>query len=85
MEEAHSAALREASGPVSYIALRLPEAMAAAEARQERVARVLVTGPPGGGKGEGVPRVVRERRGAEGLELTVAFPSARPPAREEAH
>lgn len=62
----------------SLIALPLPEAMAAAEAAGQPVARVLVTGPPGAGKGHGVPRVVRERRTPEGLELTVAFPN--PPA-----
>jgi hypothetical protein len=64
-----------ASVPFSYVALPLPEAMEALEARRERVAAVLVTGPPGGRQGKGVPRVVRERRCAEGLELTVAFPS----------
>ena len=58
----------------SLIALPLPDAMAAAEAAGEPVARVLVTGPPEAGKGEGVPRVVRERKAADGLELTVAFP-----------
>jgi hypothetical protein len=44
------------------------------EAAGEPLAGVVVTGPPGAGRGEGVPRVVRERRLAEGIELTVAFP-----------
>jgi len=62
----------------SLVALPLPEAMAAAEEEGQTVARVLVTGPPGAGKGEGVPRVLRERRNDEGIELTVAFPMPGP-------
>jgi hypothetical protein len=58
----------------SLVALSLPEAMAAAEAEGVQVVRVVVTGPPGAGKGQGVPRVVRERQVADGLELTIAFP-----------
>ena len=58
----------------SLIALPLPEAMAAAEDAGERVSRVLATGPPGAGRGEGIPRVIRERETPEGVELTVAFP-----------
>jgi len=60
----------------SLIALPLPEALRAAEAVGEHVARVIATGPPGATGGEGVPRVIRERRTEDGLELTVAFPGA---------
>jgi hypothetical protein len=59
----------------SRIALPLPEAMARVDAEGETLAGVVVTGPPGAGRGEGVPRVVRERRRPDGLELTVAFPA----------
>jgi hypothetical protein len=64
----------------SLVALPLPAAMEALEAAGERLARVVVTGPPGSGRGEGVPRVVRERQTEEGAELTVAFPVP-PPGR----
>jgi HrpA-like RNA helicase len=63
----------------SLIALPLPEAMAAIEEAGQRVSRVMVTGPPGAGKGEGLPRVIREEETPEGVELTVAFPVP-PPA-----
>jgi hypothetical protein len=62
----------------SLIALPLPEALAAAEAAGQSVARVLTTAPPRAGRTEGVPRVVRERHTPDGLELTVALPN--PPA-----
>ena len=57
------------------VALPLPEALAQIDAEGETLAGVVVTGPPGAGRGEGVPRVIRERRRPDGLELTVAFPS----------
>ena len=60
--------------PDSLIALPLPQAMELLEARGETLAGVVVTGPPGAGRGEGVPRVIRERRTDEGVQLTVAFP-----------
>ena len=63
----------------SRIALPLPRAMEAIEAAGQSLAHVKVTGPPGSGRGEGVPRVVRERETSEGIELTVAFPVP-PPA-----
>jgi hypothetical protein len=58
----------------SLVALALPEAMARIDAAGEALAGVVVTGPPGAGRGEGVPRVIRERRRPDGIELTVAFP-----------
>jgi hypothetical protein len=58
----------------SLVALPLPEAMERLEARGEALAGVVVTGPPGAGRGEGVPRVIRERQRPDGVELTVAFP-----------
>jgi len=58
----------------SLVALALPEAMARIDAAGEVLEGVVVTGPPGAGRGEGVPRVVRERRRPAGIELTVAFP-----------
>jgi hypothetical protein len=64
----------------SLVALPLPEAMAAVEEAGQRVCRVIATGPPGGGRGEGVPRVVREKETPEGIELTVAYPVPPPKA-----
>ncbi len=64
----------------SLVALPLPEAMAAVEEAGQRVSRVIATGPPGGGRGEGVPRVVREKETPDGIELTVAFPVPPPKA-----
>lgn len=64
----------------SLIALPLPEAMAAVEQAGRRVSRVIVTGPPGAGRGEGVPRVVREKDTPDGIELTIAFPMPPPEA-----
>jgi hypothetical protein len=64
----------------SLIALPLPEAMAAIEEAGQRVSRVIVTGPPGAGRGEGVPRVVREKETPDGTELTIAFPVPPPGA-----
>jgi hypothetical protein len=58
----------------SLVALALPEAMARIDAAGETLGGVVVTGPPGAGRGQGVPRVVRERRRPDGIELTVAFP-----------
>ena len=58
----------------SLVALALPEAMARIDAAGKVLAGVVVTGPPGAGRGEGVPRVIRERRRPDGIELTVAFP-----------
>ena len=58
----------------SLVALPLPAAMEALDEAGDRLARVVVTGPPGSGRGEGVPRVVRQRETEEGTELTVAFP-----------
>ncbi len=62
------------------IALPLPEAMAAIEEAGQEVSRVIVTGPPGAGRGEGIPRVVREKDTPEGIELTIAFPVPPPKA-----
>jgi len=53
----------------------LPEAMARIDAEGETLAGVIVTGPPGARRSEGVPRVVRERLRPDGIELTVAFPA----------
>ncbi len=58
----------------SLIALPLPKAMAAIEEAGQRLSRVIVTGPPGAGRGVGVPRVIREEETPDGVELTVAFP-----------
>jgi hypothetical protein len=57
----------------SLIALPLPEALERVGAVGEALAGVVVTGPPGADRGEGTPRVIRERRRPDGLELTVAF------------
>jgi len=62
----------------SRVALPLPEALARIEAEGQTLAGVVVTGPPGAGRGEGVPRVIRERMRPDGLELTVAFPTGAP-------
>ncbi len=73
---------RNGDRSASLIALPLPQAL---EAAGERVARVLVTGPPGAGKGQGVPRVVRQRQVSDGLELTVAFPTPPPTGPDDEH
>lgn len=68
-----------AASPVgSLIALPLPEAMQLIDEAGETLSGVVVTGPPGATAGEGVPRVIRERTTADGLELTVAFPTPPP-------
>jgi hypothetical protein len=59
----------------SRVALPLPEALAQLYAEGETLAGVVVTGPPGAGRGQGVPRVIRERCRPDGVELTVAFPA----------
>jgi len=58
----------------SRIALSLPKAMEQLDAAGEVLAGIVVTGPPRAGRGEGVPRVIRERHRPDGVELTVAFP-----------
>ena len=63
----------------SLVALPLPQARALLDAASEALVRVSVTGAPGAGRSEGVPRVVRERRTPLGLELTVAVPTSGPP------
>ena len=62
----------------SLVAFPLPEAIEALERAGETLGRVLVTGPPGAGRGEGVPRVVREQQSSEGVVLTVASPMPGP-------
>ncbi|MBM3499739.1 MAG: hypothetical protein FJX74_13850 [Armatimonadetes bacterium] len=59
----------------SRVALPLPEAMERIEAEGLTLAGVVVTGPPGAGRGVGTPRVIRERLRPDGIELTVAFPT----------